>query len=220
MQSETETFIFAKHKQGFWIHNIHADTNWQLPWFRNKKPFMVQTWLCYYLYSTLCVLCILIVSLKPSRSRRWPDQDLQWLAGSSVRNGPGWHVSAMINEQVFGSVLSKWSHYWWPQSSLCVASISDDFQGPAAVKGDVVILWVKEGLSLGPGCSDCHGRVKLSYLDWWPQAGKFIGTGTVWQPLCDWLWLAAVMMVRAESYISHFREISRNAVMKERWTFI
>lgn len=25
-------------------------------------------------------------------------------------------MSAVINEQVFRSVLSKWSHYWWPQS--------------------------------------------------------------------------------------------------------
>lgn len=29
---------------------------------------------------------------------------------------------------------------------VCVASISDDFQAPAAVKGDVVILRVVEGL--------------------------------------------------------------------------
>lgn len=91
----------------------------------------------------------------------------------------------MINEQVFGLVLSKWSHYWWPQCSLCVASINDDFQAQALVKGDVVILWVREGLSAsGPDWSVCHRRVKLNYLDWWPRRGKFIGTVAVWQAPC------------------------------------
>lgn len=151
----------------------------------NKKPVMVQAWLCNYFHLTQYVFCVLIHSLKPSKSQRWPDQDLQWLAGSSLRNGPGWHVSAMINEQVFGSVLSKWSHYWWPQSSLCAASISDDFQAPASVKGDAVILSVREGLiASGPDWSVYHSRVKLNYLDWWPWRGKFTGTGALWQALC------------------------------------
>lgn len=174
-----------------WVQSRYFDllpsmqTLWQHSGFCSKESVVVQAWLCNYLHLALCVFCVLIYSVKPSQSRRWPDRDLQWLARSSVRNGPGWHVSAMINEQVFGLVLSKWSHYWWPQSSLCVASISDDFQAPAALKGDVVILWVREGLTAsGPGCSVCHGEVKLSYLDWWPHRGKFTGTAALWQPMC------------------------------------
>lgn len=155
---------------------------WHRPSFCNKKTVMVQAWLCSHLHSALCVFCALIYSPKPSQSRRWPDQDLHWLPGSLVRNGPGWHVSAMMNEQVFGSVLSKWSHYWWPQSSLCVASIGDDFQASAAVKGDVV-LWFcgsgKDSQPRGPGSTVCHGGVKLSSLDWWPQRSKVTGTGAL-----------------------------------------
>lgn len=115
--------------------------NFQHPWthFGSIQDFVIkgQSWFkhdCVTICSELSVFCVLIYPLKPSQSRRWPDQDLQRLADCSVRNGPGWHVSAVINEQVFGSVLSKWSHYWWPQSSQCVASYQWWLPGPRCSK--------------------------------------------------------------------------------------
>lgn len=97
-------------------------------------PGSAQTWFLQRCHKKggICS-CVFICSRRASPWRRWPDEDQQRLADCDVRNEPGWHVSAVINEQVFVSALSKWSHYWWPRSSLSVARISDDFQAPAAV---------------------------------------------------------------------------------------
>lgn len=147
--------MFIYEPQQHFCPNIPNILSLQQPLFSNEKLGAVCSKLC---------LCILIYWLKPIEARG----DLMKIStGFSVRNGPVWHASAVINEQVFGSVLSKWSHYWWPRNSLRVARISDDFQAPAGVKGDIVVVWVRKEPS-GLRSRVCHSRVKLTYLDWWP----------------------------------------------------
>lgn len=129
----------------------------------------------------VCFLCF---------SPHWGDL-MEICSGSCVRNEAGWHVSGVINEQVFRVVLSKWSHYWWPPE----LPISDDSQALAGCEGACCVVILTHCLG---GMATLSAKAGLSWGAWTDdlKAGSSAGTGAQW---VDWLRFGAVTVLSADN---------------------
>lgn len=144
---------------GYFVFLSSVHKLWQRPRFRDNQA------VAHWAHCFLHVNTVAEVTWWRSAQAGWLLCE-KWARQTCVR---------VINEQVFGSVLSKWSHYWWPLGSLRVASISGDLQALAACCDSAG----QQGTRRLGGVSAMAG---LSWVPWTNDQGSSVAA-SVW-PVC------------------------------------